>query len=387
MIFLKRFFLFLVFLISLSASVFIGINGCQPSPKTEQMSAQDLPKTLKPVEVAVAKQDKIRSDLNLSGTVMANAKVTIFSKVAGQILELPVEVGQRVNRGDLLAVIEHEELILNQRQAEANYRSAQANYKQAQKLAQVQVEGQVALAGAQTSLQQVKDLSETRTKSQTQQAQAGLASLQANLEKIKRGARTEDRQQAKAAVDQATASLANANNNFDRLQQLFQDGAISLQSFENAKTQLDISKAQHQIAREQQKLIEKGAQEEDVKAMEAQVQQAKAALNLVNVSSQTKSWEKDIALAMSQVEAAQAGLRTAQSALEAKSWEVEIIAAETLMIQTQTALHRLWLRTKGKSRLQTFRHPRHAFCCHRKKSGTSLNAQGTGIPGGFRRCK
>ena len=143
MIFLKRFFPFLVFLIFLSASVFIGINGCQPSPKTEQMPAQDLPKTLKPVEVAVAKQDKIRSDLNLSGTVMANAKVAIFSKVAGQIVELPVEVGQRVNRGDLLAVIEHEELILNQRQAEANYRSAQANYKQAQKLAQVQVEGQV----------------------------------------------------------------------------------------------------------------------------------------------------------------------------------------------------------------------------------------------------
>jgi len=122
------------------------------------------------------------------------------------------------------------------------------------------------------------------------------------------------------------------------LQQLFQDGAISLQSFENAKTQLDISKAQHQMTREQQKLIEKGAQEEDVKAMEAQVQQAQAALNLVNVSSQTKSWEKDIALAVSQVEAAQAGLRTARSALEAKSWEVEIIAAETLMIQAQTAL-------------------------------------------------
>ena len=89
---------------------------------------------------------------------------------------------------------------------------------------------------------------------------------------------------------------------------------------------------------EQQKLIEKGAQVEDIRSMEAQVEQAKAALSLAQVSSQTRSWEKDIALSKSQVEAAEAGLRTAQSSLEAKSWEVEILAAETRLTPTQTAL-------------------------------------------------
>tara|TARA_A100001037_G_scaffold155520_1_gene140162 strand:- start:462 stop:2111 length:1650 start_codon:yes stop_codon:yes gene_type:complete len=353
MMFIKRFPSFLTSLISLlGAILFLGAAACQPSKqseriteqKSEQLGTQGLAKTSKPVEVAVAKTDEIRSELNLSGTIMPNAKVSIFSKMAGQIVKMPVEVGQQVNKGDLLAVIEHEELLLNKRQAQAAYRSAEAAYNQVQKLARIQIEGQVAQAqasvsAAETSLQQVKDLSETRAKSQIQQAESGLASLQANLEKIKRGARAEDRQQAQAAVDQAKASLSNAKSNFERLQQLFEDGAISLQSFESSQTQLDISKAQYQMALEQQKLIEKGAQVEDIQSMEAQVEQAKAALSLAQVSSQTKSWEKDIALSKSQVEAAKAGLRTAQSSLEAKSWEVEIIAAETQMIRAQTTLN------------------------------------------------
>ena len=353
MMFIKRFPSFLTSLISLlGAILFLGAAACQPSKqseriteqKSEQLDTQGLAKTSKPVEVAVAKTDEIRSELNLSGTIMPNAKVSIFSKMAGQIVKMPVEVGQQVNKGDLLAVIEHEELLLNKRQAQAAYRSAEAAYNQVQKLARIQIEGQVAQAqasvsAAETSLQQVKDLSETRAKSQIQQAESGLASLQANLEKIKRGARAEDRQQAQAAVDQAKASLSNAKSNFERLQQLFEDGAISLQSFESSQTQLDISKAQYQMALEQQKLIEKGAQVEDIQSMEAQVEQAKAALSLAQVSSQTKSWEKDIALSKSQVEAAKAGLRTAQSSLEAKSWEVEIIAAETQMIRAQTTLN------------------------------------------------
>ena len=353
MMFIKRFPSFLTSLISLlGAILFLGAAACQPSKqseriteqKSEQLDTQGLAKTSKPVEVAVAKTDEIRSELNLSGTIMPNAKVSIFSKMAGQIVKMPVEVGQQVNKGDLLAVIEHEELLLNKRQAQAAYRSAEAAYNQVQKLARIQIEGQVAQAqasvsAAETSLQQVTDLSETRAKSQIQQAESGLASLQANLEKIKRGARAEDRQQAQAAVDQAKASLSNAKSNFERLQQLFEDGAISLQSFESSQTQLDISKAQYQMALEQQKLIEKGAQVEDIQSMEAQVEQAKAALSLAQVSSQTKSWEKDIALSKSQVEAAKAGLRTAQSSLEAKSWEVEIIAAETQMIRAQTTLN------------------------------------------------
>ncbi len=321
----------------------VFLIGCQRESTSPSNRSIETGASAKPVEVIEAKQGEIRSELNLSGTVDAKAKVTIFPRVAGQIINLPVEVGQQVAKGDLLAVVEYEELELNLRQAKASYRAAKAVYQQAQQLAKIQVESQVVqaqagLSAAEISLQQVRDLSETRTKSQIEQAEAGLASLRANLEKIKRGAREEDRKQAEASVNQAKANLISAENNSERMQQLFQDGAISLQSFENAETQLNISKAQYQMTLEQQKLIKKGAQEEDIEAMEAQVQQAKAALDLARASSETKSWEKDIALAESQIEAAKAGLKTAQLALDVGSWEVEIISAETRMVQAQTAL-------------------------------------------------
>ena len=96
------------------------------------------------------------------------------------------------------------------------------------------------------------------------------------MEKIKHGARDEDLRQAEAALAGAKASLTNAKNNYERMQKLFENGAISKQSFESAMTQLDIAKSQYEIAREQSALIQNGAREEDIQAMEAQVAQARS---------------------------------------------------------------------------------------------------------------
>ena len=97
-----------------------------------------------------------------------------------------------MTKGQTLAVIEHAELALQVRQAEAAHRAAQTALGQAQKLAKIRVQSQINQASAQlrstiVSLQQVEDLSQTRTTSQVEQAKAGLESLKANLEKIKRG--------------------------------------------------------------------------------------------------------------------------------------------------------------------------------------------------------
>ena len=170
----------------------VFLIGCQRESTSPSNRSIETGASAKPVEVIEAKQGEIRSELNLSGTVDAKAKVTIFPRVAGQIINLPVEVGQQVAKGDLLAVVEYEELELNLRQAKASYRAAKAVYQQAQQLAKTQVESQVVqaqagLSAAEISLQQVRDLSETRTKSQIEQAEAGLASLRANLERLSEG--------------------------------------------------------------------------------------------------------------------------------------------------------------------------------------------------------
>jgi len=317
--------------------VVIVILTRQPKGPTEAIAS-----TTKRVEVKEAWLGEIRDVLELSGTIEPNSQVTVFPEIPGTIITMSVEEGNQVQKGQTLAVIEHEKFELQMTQAEAAYRAAQTASEQAQKLARINVESQIAqaraqLAGADSAHQQVLDLAETRTTLQIEQAEAALASLQANLEKIISGAREEDRKQAQAAVDQAQANLANAKSNTARVKKLFDSGAMSIQSFEGAQTQLDIAQAQYDMAVEQRKLIEKGAREEDIDAMKAQVRQAEAALKLARTQAETKTWEKDIALAESQVEAARAAFKAAEALADAKSWEAEIIAAKTNATQAKAA--------------------------------------------------
>jgi HlyD family secretion protein len=299
--------------------------------------------TAKAVEVVRVSRGEIRSELQLSGTIEASSQVMVFPKVAEKIIQMNVDEGSRVKKGDALAVIERKELELQLDQARAAYQAAQTAYEQTKQLAEVRVKTQISqaraqLQSAQVALQQVQALAKIRTTSQIAQAEAGLAALEANLEKLKRGAREEDRRQAEAAVNQAKANLANAESNYERMKNLYDSGAISKQSYEAAQTQQDVVKAQYAIALEQKELIDKGAREEDIRAMEAQVRQAEAALKLAQAQAETVSWEKDEALARAQVESAMAALRSAEALDDAKSWEAEIISAETAMAQAKAAL-------------------------------------------------
>ena len=335
---MKKFLIIALIIVIALAAIFIRSATRQQSSDTGAVAA-----TIKAVEVMKAPRGEIRSELQLSGTIEANSRVTVFPEVPGRIIKMDADEGARVAKGQTLAVIEHAELALQVRQAEAALRAAETALGQAQQLAKIRVQSQIDQAHAQltsaiVSLQQVEDLSQTRTTSQVEQAKAGLESLKANLEKIKHGARDEDLRQAEAALAGAKASLTNAKNNYERMQKLFENGAISKQSFESAMTQLDIAKSQYEIAREQSALIQNGAREEDIQAMEAQVAQAEAALKLVYAQVDTKTWEKDKALAQSQVEGAHATLKAAEALASAKSWEAEIIAAETAMQQAKIAL-------------------------------------------------
>jgi len=328
-------------LVVLAIAVIISLPRLLKSEKSEMQQAQAT--VLKPVEVTKAVRGEIRSELELSGTIQAESQISVFPKVAGRLVALNVDEGDSVKKGTSLAVVEHEELELAVQQAEATLKAAETAYEQTKQLAEVRINSQIAQAKAQfraaeITLQQVVDLSEIRTITQIEQAQAVLESLVANLQKIKNGARDEDRRQAEAGVSQADANLANARSNHERMVQLFQNGAISQQSVESAKTQLDVAVAQQKIASEQLQLIDNGARTEDIQAMEAQVEQAEASLRLAQTQASTKTWEKDIELARSQVETARAGLISAEALKAAKSWEAEITSAKTARTQAQVAL-------------------------------------------------
>ena len=324
--------------------IWFGI-GCQkPGELSSKNQAESgsVTENVKPVEVTKVEKGNIQSELELSGSIKANSQVVVVSQVVGEIIEVLVSEGQFVTKGEVVAVIESEELKLRLLQAQAAYHAAEIKYTQAQKLAKIRISAQVAqarsqLSAAETELQQVLDLSQKQTLSKIEQAEAGLASLQANFEKIRGGTREEDKKRAQAAVDQAKANLTNIQSNYNRMRPLFDDGAISAQSFDNVQAQLGISKAQYDAVIEQKKLIDRGPQEEDIRAVGAQVKQAEAAVRLARLSNETKTWEKDISLMQSQVETARANLQLVEALENAKSWQAEIASAETLVIQAQAS--------------------------------------------------
>ena len=324
--------------------IWFGI-GCQkPGELSSKNQAESgsVTENVKPVEVTKVEKGNIQSELELSGSIKANSQVVVVSQVVGEIIEVLVSEGQFVTKGEVVAVIESEELKLRLLQAQAAYHAAEIKYTQAQKLAKIRISTQVVqarsqLSAAETELQQVLDLSQKQTLSKIEQAEAGLASLQANFEKIRGGTREEDKKRAQAAVDRAKADLTNIQSNYNRMRPLFDDGAISAQSFDNVQAQLGISKAQYDAAIEQKKLIDRGPQEEDIRAVGAQVKQAEAAVRLARLSNETKTWEKDISLMQSQVETARANLQSVEALENAKSWKAEIVSAETLVIQAQAS--------------------------------------------------
>ncbi len=104
------------------------------------------------------------------------------------------------------------------------------------------------------------------------QAKAAQAAAQAVLTKAQNGARSEDIAQAKAAYDYAARS-------YERLQNLYAEGAVSANAFEEVQAKYLAAKAVYEQA-------ESGARYEDVAAAQAQVAQATAAVSLYEATVQ-----------------------------------------------------------------------------------------------------
>jgi len=288
-----------------------------------------------PVETVKVERMPVDKTVHLTANIVANAEVRVFPKIPGRIKELRVEEGQRVSKGEVLAVIdEMTTLELAVRQAETALEAAQVQLEQARKYARIRWEAQLASAKAGVTravavLNQVRDLSGPRVQTQVAQAEAGLNALKATLKKIREGAREQEREQVRALLRQAEAALANASNNYERMKALYEEGAVSRQTFEGVETQYKVAQAQRTAAEQQVRLVEEGARPEDIEAVEAQVAQAEAMLSLARLQAETRSWEHDIAQAESGVLAAEAALKTAQASVDGEAWNDEIRLAES----------------------------------------------------------
>lgn len=166
--------------------------------------------------------------LVLTGTVDGN-EVVVASKITGRIVKLAVDDGQRVKAGDLIAVLDQDELRADQGAANDAIVQARANEQQ---------------AAAQTEL--LRDTLPTKV----EQAAAQVEQVRAQLEQNRAQASQAQAQlqQSQAQVAQTKAALAKAQDNFNRIRPLVERDINPPQDLVSARSDLDSAKANEQAA-------------------------------------------------------------------------------------------------------------------------------------------
>lgn len=254
--------------------------------------SQEKTGTSVPVKVTVVKRGQISQELSLTADVGPQSSVTIVPKVGGTLEEIRVRLGDRVKEGQVIAKIDSKEYLLGVKQAEA------------------------AFSAAETQWNLVKATADTEFLSNLAQVQAALKMAQANLDKIRKGAREEEIERADAAYQQALANAETMKKDLNRARDNYEKGAISDQQFDRAELQFNVAQAQLAAAKANLDLVKKGAREEDIKVVEAQVEQTQAQLKTLEALREAKSWEAKIKGAQAQAEQAEVALGLAKIRLE-----------------------------------------------------------------------
>ena len=164
--------------------------------------------------------------LKLSGNIEA-IPVELSFRVGGKVLERPVDEGQVVREGQLIARLDARDL-----------------------------EQQVAIQEANAAT-----------------AKAALAALLA-------GSRREEIDAAKAALEQAQADFERLKPDEARVRQLFTQGILSARDAEASRAALEAARAKVDQAGQQYALVRKGPRPEDIDQGKARSQQAQQALAL-----------------------------------------------------------------------------------------------------------
>ena len=211
-----------------------GIWGVNALLKPIQVSSQTTEETETAtiaVETATVSYETTRRDRVLTGTVSAQKSVTLTTRVNGVIEEILVEEGDRVQKGDLIAKIDVRDIQAQTNQAQANlsqaqsavnsarsaYLTAQSQKRQAE--AQVQEaqgeleEEKAELRDARLHQQRMEMLYENGavSKSRLDEANARLASSKARIEQIKASI-----EQARGAVEQARSQMEEAQSSIEQ---------------------------------------------------------------------------------------------------------------------------------------------------------------------------
>ena len=188
----------------------------------------EVAKPVRPVRAIKVGDVTSVSERSFPGRARATEEVNLSFRVTGPLIELPVKVGDTVTKDQVLARIDPRDF-------------------------EVAVED----------------------------AQGKLGQAEAELDAMREGARPEELEQLKAAVQRAQAEYERARNEFQRAALLIKTKTISDADYDLAHQTALKAQAELRTAQEALQIGEVGAREEDIRAKEAELRSFQAALTSV----------------------------------------------------------------------------------------------------------
>ena len=196
---------------------------------------------------------KKNEPLLFSGTIETR-EIRVGSKAGGRVTEVLVQEGQEAQANQVIARLDVADLLTQRAQAEARIAQQKARLERLQH-------------GARPE--------------EIAQAHAATETARANLEAVRHWPRPEEVAQARANLAAAEADVQNAQTAFQRAERLHTTGDISQQEFDAAKFRLDNLIARRNATKDQLQLLLNGSRPEDLRAAEERYRQAQAAEKLV----------------------------------------------------------------------------------------------------------
>ncbi|MHB8829447.1 MAG: HlyD family secretion protein [Syntrophales bacterium] len=234
-------------------------------------------------------------ELFYSGTIEATQSHLSF-QTGGRVLQVAVREGEAVTTGRILAELDPAEFIARLDQARGSRDKALKAREQ---------------AGA------ILKVYQTTIPAEIARAEAGVRALQAQLDEVRAGARKQDIERARQAMQSADLVLADARKNLDRYETLFAKGTISEKERDAVRLRYETTLKEYERSKQTYDLAREGNRAETIRAVEARLEEGKAALN------QAKSNLPRISAAQKDVEAAVAAAQVAQAALAQMQIQLE----------------------------------------------------------------
>lgn len=246
---------------------------------------------LKGLQAQAAKTDApsttvARSDLRLevveTGTLNANNVVELKSLVSGRLQNLYVDEGDRVKKGQLVAIIDPRETQLAVDQGQAQEQGATNAAQRAQiEMEQRRLSAKSDLESAKARLLQAEAENRAQpslTKAAIAQARSALQSAEKERERLAGSAEPNERVAAQSSIDEARSNVANAEAELNRDQALLAKGYVSKKQVEDDELAVELAHTRLQTAQDNYTTLVAGFDKELAKADEA-VQQAQANLD------------------------------------------------------------------------------------------------------------